>query len=117
MKILLVDDNQEITNMLSKFLKLKKHECTVSNDGRNGLNLIQQQKFDVVLLDLAMPEFTGRDVINTLSKNGKIKEQKIILFTASSSTNEEIDEIIKMGAHSCIKKPVGLDELLKAISA
>ena len=117
MKILLIDDNQEITNMLSKFLKLKKFDVTVSNDGRNGLNLIQQQKFDIVLLDLAMPEFTGHDVIHALADNGKIKEQKIILFTASSASNEEIEDLIKKGAHSCIKKPVGLDELLKTITS
>ena len=112
MRILMVDDNKSITDMLSKFLKMKGYDCVVSNDSRNGLNLILQQKFDVVLLDLAMPEFSGSDVIDALVQSGKIKDQKVILFTASSVADTDIDNLIKKGAHSFIKKPVGLSELL-----
>jgi two-component system, OmpR family, response regulator len=115
MKILLIDDNESITEMLSKYLTTKGHQCAVSNDGRNGLTLILEKKFDVVLLDLAMPEFTGEDVVDHLQKNGKINDQKIILFTASSIQDEEIDDLIRKGVHSCIKKPVKLDALLNAM--
>lgn len=114
-KILLVDDNESITEMMAKYLIGKGHDCTVANDGRNGLTLIEQGNFDVILLDLAMPDFTGIDVIEHLYKNGKIREQKIILFTASSVTDEEIQRLMKKGAHSCLKKPVKLDVLLKTI--
>jgi CheY-like chemotaxis protein len=116
-KILLVDDNQSITKMLSQYLSAKGHECTVSNDGRNGLTLIEQQKFDAVLLDLAMPDFTGADVINALAKSGKIKEQKIILFTASSLGGKETDELLEKGVYACIRKPAKLDVILKTIGA
>lgn len=113
--ILLIDDNKDITTMLSKYLTLKGHDCTVSNDGRNGLTLIEQQKFDVVLLDLAMPEFTGIDIVNNLYNSGKIKNHKIILFTASSVKEDEIQDLLKKGIHSCLKKPVKLDTLIKSI--
>lgn len=115
LKILMIDDNVEITNMMSKFLKLSGHDCTVSNDARNGLALIENQKFDTILLDVAMPEFSGYDVVEHLSKNDKLKENKIILFTASSVSNDKIDEMIKKGVHSCLRKPIGLDELLKSV--
>src|SRR5579863_3555593 len=115
MRILLIDDNESITEMMSKYLTGKGYDCTVSNDGQNGLTLIEQRKFDVVLLDLAMPDFTGIEVVEHLYANGKINEQKIILFTASSVTDEEIERLIKKGAHSCLKKPVKLDVLLKTI--
>ena len=95
MKILLIDDNQEITNPLSQFLAAKGHNCIVSNDGRNGLAMVQQQKFDVVLLDLAMPELTGFDIIDVLEKNGKLKENKIIVFTALAVKNEKIEELLQ----------------------
>ncbi|SMH70760.1 response regulator [Candidatus Nitrosotalea okcheonensis] len=117
MKILLIDDNESITEMMSKYLRGKGHECIVTNDGRNGLTLIEQEKFDVILLDLAMPEFTGVDVIDHLYKNGEIGKHKIILFTASSITDEEIQKLIKKGAHSCLKKPVKLEVLLKTMGA
>ncbi len=115
MKVLLVDDNDTITEMMSKYLSAKGHQCSVANDGRTGLALITEKKFDVVLLDLAMPDFTGIDVIESLHKSGKIKENKIILFTASSVTDGEIDALIKKGAHSCLKKPVKLAVLLQVI--
>src|SRR3970040_1596513 len=62
--------------MLTTFLELKNHNCTVTNEGKQGLTLIQEEKFDVVLLDLAMPEFDGYAVINAL-------ESKDILFLVS----------------------------------
>lgn len=115
MKILIIDDNHDITTMMHKYLTLKGHDCTVSNDGRNGLTLIEQQNFDAILLDLAMPEFTGIDVVDSLHRSGKIKERKIILFTASSVKDDDITNLMKKGVHSCLKKPVKLDLLMKAI--
>jgi len=98
--------------MLAKYLKSSGHEVSVSNDGRNGLNMIINNKFDAVLLDLAIPEFSGTDIIESLAKENKLKNQKIILFTASSKPESEISELIKKGAHSCLKKPIDPDELL-----
>lgn len=115
MKILLIDDNQEITNPLSKFLSSRGHDCTVLNDGRNGLTFIEENKFDVVILDLAMPKFSGYDVIDALEKSGKLKEQKIIVFSALSLVNDEVRELKKRGVYACIKKPIQLPPLLKMI--
>ena len=115
MKILVIDDNQEITQPLSKFLTVKDHDCTVSTDGRNGLTLLQKQRFDVVLLDLALPEFSGYDIIDALEKDDKLKENMIIVFTALALKNEEIDELKKRGIYACISKPIKLDLLLKTI--
>ena len=64
MKILVVDDNESISSMLKKFLTIKGHDCTASQDGRNALDMMVREKFDVIILDLAMPEFTGYDIIN-----------------------------------------------------
>ena len=115
MKILLIDDNQDITELLSNYLTIKGHECTVCNDGRNGTSLILEKHFDAVILDLAMPEYTGFDVIDDLEKAGKLKNQKIILFTASSVKNEDIEKILKKGIHSCLRKPVRLEVFLKTL--
>lgn len=112
MKILIIDDNQDIAQLLCKFITKKGHECALSNDGRNGLSMIENGKFDAVLLDLAMPGFTGQNVIDSLHKSGKIKNQKVVVFTASSATQEEIDGLIEKGAHSCLRKPVDPDRLV-----
>ena len=117
MKILIIDDNQDITEMLSKFFTAKGHECVFSNDGSNGLTMIENQKFDVVLLDLAIPNFSGKRIIDSLHKSGKIKNQKIVLFSASSTSQKEIDDMIEKGARSFIKKPIDPDVLIDYLSA
>ena len=81
---LIIDDNEEIAQMLSEFLEMEGYKCASSGDGRVGLDMMLQHKFDVVLLDLAMPKFSGRDIIESLVDSGKIKDQNIIIFTASS---------------------------------
>lgn len=116
MKILLVDDNQSITGMFTKFFQLKGHDIFVSNSGRNGLQAIENDKFDVVLLDLAMPEFSGRDIVDRLHQNGKIVNNLIITLTASSVSDEDRDYLIRKGVHSVLKKPIDPDELLSHIS-
>ena len=117
MKILYIDDNKSLTKLLSTHLISLGHECTVANSGRNGLTLMENNKFDVVLLDILMPEFTGFDVIDYLFKNKKIYEQNIILFTGATLSNEKIDELLRKGVHSYITKPAETDELLGVINA
>lgn len=115
MKILMIDDNADTSSMMEKFLKLKGHECHTSNNGRDGLSLIESQKFNAILLDLSMPEFTGLDVLEQLNKTGKIKESKIIVFTAQPLTREENENIMSKGVHSILKKPIELSLLLKTL--
>ena len=105
-----------LTKALSKFLSANGYEHTVSHDGREGLKLIQEEKFDKILLDMSMPEFSGYDILDSLEKSGKIKELNIIVFSASSISNSEIEEFKKRGI-SFLKKPVKLDELLKELEA
>lgn len=113
MNILIIDDNTDITDMLSKYLKINGYNCDTSNDGRNALSAIESGSHDVILLDLSMPDFSGVDIINNLAEKNKISDKKIVLFTASSVTENETEDLIKKGAHSCLKKPIDPDELIK----
>ncbi len=115
LKILIVDDNEQITKMLTTFLELKQHICTVANDGKEGLELIKENNNDVVLLDLAMPEFDGYAVINDLEDNNLLKDRKIIVFTASTITQDELDKLVDRGVNSYILKPIDIDTLLSKI--
>lgn len=115
LNILIIDDNEQITKMLTTFLGLKNHKCRVANDGKQGLELIQENKHDVILLDLAMPEFDGYSVIQELENKNQLKNNKIIVFTASTITQEELDELVNRGITSYILKPVDIDLLLSKI--
>lgn len=111
LEILIIDDNEQITKMLTTFLELKEHKCTVANDGKEGLDLIKESRHDVILLDLAMPEFDGYAVIKDLEENNMLKDHKIIVFTASTITPEELDELVKRGVTTYILKPIDIDIL------
>ena len=115
LNILIIDDNEQITKMLTTFLELKNHNCTVTNEGKHGLTLIQEEKFDVVLLDLAMPEFDGYAVINALESKDMLKNSKIIVFTASTISQKELDKLVSRGVNSYILKPIDIDLLLAKI--
>jgi len=115
LKILIVDDNEQITKMLTTFLELKQHICTIANDGKEGLELIKENNNDVILLDLAMPEFDGYAVIDDLEDNNLLKDRKIIVFTASTITQEELDKLVVRGVKSYILKPIDIDTLLSKI--
>jgi len=115
LEILIIDDNEQITKMLTTFLELKEHKCTVASDGQEGLEIIKENRHDVILLDLAMPEFDGYAVIKDLEENNMLKDRKIIVFTASTITDNELDGLVDRGVHSYILKPIDIDILLSKI--
>ncbi len=116
MRILAIDDNADITKLLEVVFTSKGYEFAKSNEGKEGLKMILDQKYDVVLLDMAMPEYTGMDIINHLKKIGKLKDQKIIIFTASSANKRELDEMLRDdGVCTYIQKPVKTKQLLETV--
>jgi len=92
---------------------MKGHECHAANDGHDGLAILESSRFDVVLLDLAMPEFSGRDIIDHLDGNGGIRNHLIVSFTASTMSDEDTAYLMNKGIHSIVKKPIDPDALLE----
>jgi len=115
MKVLCIDDTKEITTLVDTVLTAKGHEVSICNGGREGLRLIREDNADVILLDLAMPDFSGQDVMDELIKDGTINNYNIVIFTASSMTDSQVDEYVKKGAKFVIRKPVKMNKLLSAI--
>jgi len=116
MNILAIDDNEDILKLLETIITSKGHNFTQAGNGEDGVKLIEEQNFDAILLDLAMPEFSGMDVIESLKKSNILKDQKIVIFTASSATDNEISELIQNeGISFCIRKPVDIKFLIKKI--
>ena len=116
MRILAIDDNSDITEMLEAVLSVE-HNITTVNNGKDGLKMIKEGNYDLILLDLAMPEFTGYDIIKALKEEQLLDKRRIALFTASSMTDTEIDELMQDGITYCIRKPVDLDVLFTIVDA
>ncbi len=115
MKILGIDDHQDLLELCNVTLTSEGYEFTGINNGKEGLQAIKDKKFDLVLLDLAMPDFSGADVIDALVKEGIMNKQKIIVFTGSTATEGEFGSLLEKGIHSIIKKPVDIDDLIETI--
>ena len=115
MKILGIDDNPDINELLNTILTASGHEYSSVTSGREGVKLIQQNKYDLLLLDIAMPEFSGLDVIDALRKEKLMEKQKIVIVTASSVTEHEIEELLKNGVEKCIRKPLDIDHLVEEL--
>ncbi len=112
MKIHIIDDNPDMTDMLKMYFTKKGHECSISNDGHGGLDIILNQKSNVILLDIAMPEFSGIDIVTNLYTNGKMQELNIIILTASPITVDEDEQLKKKGVKAILKKPIDPNQLL-----
>ncbi len=115
MKILGIDDNEDLLEVCETVLISDGHEFTGISNGREGLQAIKDKKFDAVLLDLSMPDFCGTDVFDALVKDGIMNKQKVVIFTATSPTKKEIDRFLEKGVHSILKKPIDPDDLSKFI--
>jgi len=117
LNVLIIDDNEQITKMISTFLDMSNHDCTVVNDGKDGLELIMTKQYDSIILDLAMPEFDGFEILDTLQKEDPSQISKIIILTASSIPIETVKKFKELGVSSCLQKPVDIDQLLSKITS
>lgn len=113
MNILVIDDNKAITDALLALLKHRNYDVTIENNAKDGLKLIKSQTFDIVLLDLAMPEFSGIDVLQDLKENNLISKNNIVILTASAVPDEEIQGFRNIGVKQFLKKPIRSQELFE----
>jgi len=112
LKILGIDDNEDLLQLSEIALNSGGHEYTGVDGGREGVEKMREEKFDLVLLDLSMPDFSGLDVIDALEKEGILNKQKIVVFTASPPADEEVKSLLARGCHSVMNKPLDVDVLL-----
>lgn len=116
MRVLLIDDNKDIADMVSLCLESQEDiTCDVISDGKEGLKSIKEGNFDVILLDLALPDFSGFDIFKALKDDGIISSNNILIFTASSVTDVEVQEMLASGAKGVLRKPLSIDDLIGAV--
>ncbi len=115
MKILGIDDNQDLLDLCELALTSDGHEYVGVTTGQEGIKILKDEQYDMVLLDLSMPDFSGVDVVDALVEAGIMTKQKVVIFTASSATEKEYGPLLEKGAHSIIKKPLDVDDLLETV--
>jgi DNA-binding response OmpR family regulator len=113
-RILIVEDEPNMRMGLKDNLEFEGYEVELAGDGGTGLKKIQEQEYDLVLLDVMLPVMSGFEVCKTARKQGNTTP--IILLTAKG---EEIDKVLglELGADDYVTKPFSLRELLARIKA
>lgn len=112
-KILVVDDEQPIADILKFNLEKEGYEVIVANDGEAAINLAEQEKPDLILLDIMLPKKDGNEVCREVRKT---QSMPIIMLTAKDS---EIDKVLglELGADDYVTKPFSSRELIARVKA
>jgi two-component system response regulator CpxR len=112
-RILLIDDDIGLSDLLSQLLELEGFALTQAYDGEQGLLMAQQQDFDLILLDVMLPKLNGFEVLRALRQR---KQTPVLMLTARG---EEIDRVVglEIGADDYLPKPFNDRELVARIRA
>jgi two-component system OmpR family response regulator len=116
-KVLIIDDKKENLDVVSFFLEANEVDYKVLDDGRIALDTIRNEGsiYQLILLDLAMPGFSGVDVFNSLKSDRLIEKIPLVLFTASSVSEEQINDLLNSGAKGIVYKPVSVEDLERMV--
>ncbi len=114
MKILLVDDEKQLTEALSVILKKNNYSVDCAYNGEDGLDMALSGIYDLIVLDIMMPKLDGLSVLKALRKE-KI-DAPVLMLSAKSEIADKIDGL-NLGADDYITKPFVTDELLARIRA
>ncbi len=111
-KILVIDDQKSIRNTLKDILEYEKHEVSLAENGPDGLEQFAANKFDVILLDIKMPEMDGMEVLDKIMETAP--DVPVIMISGHGNIDTAV-EAIKKGAYDFIEKPLDLNRLLVTI--
>ncbi len=112
-KVLVVEDDRNIAELLEMYLKKEGYEPVMAHDGGQGLELFRSEKPDLVLLDIMMPVMDGYAVCRAIRAESMVP---VIMLTAKGETDDKVDGL-KLGADDYITKPFQMREVLARIEA
>lgn len=113
LNILIVDDEQEICKMFTKWLSLENHRTKSALTGKKAINLIKKKYFDIVFLDIVMP---GIPAIEVLEKIKEISSKtKVVVVTGQLADSDLLREVKQKGASGFLQKPFKLEDVMETI--
>ena len=115
-RVLLVEDERSIRELVAQQLRRVGYECEAVGDGREGLTLSLSQPFDVVVLDLMLPNVDGMTICKTIRQQSINQHVPILMLTAKRA---ETDKVLgfESGADDYVTKPFGVLELTARVAA
>jgi adenylate cyclase len=114
--VLVADDNEVSRDVLARALQREGHAVTEARDGREALDLLEQQEFDLVLLDFLMPRLNGYQVLRRLKSSERLRHTPVMLVSALDAVRDVVP-CIELGAEDFLTKPVDLSLLRARVNA
>jgi two-component system, NtrC family, nitrogen regulation response regulator NtrX len=111
-KILIIDDEKIIRSTLREILEYEKYQISEAQDGEQGLNMLKEEEFDLVLCDIKMPKMDGMEV---LEKSSELEKQPQFIMISAHGSIETAVEATKKGAFDFVPKPPDLNRLLLTV--
>lgn len=115
-RLLLVDDNQVDRVKLSRILEGEGHAVDACDDGRKALELLRSESFDLVLLDIAMPDMDGYHVLDAMKADSSLRSTPVIAISASDASDVAV-KCKDLGADDYVSKSSGPDVLKARVAA
>jgi len=112
LKILVVDDNEEFCQNVTDILELKDYEVVSAYDGFKALEMVKQDGFALVLMDVKMPVMDG---VKTFKKVKEIAPDAPVIMVTAYAVEDLIREALREGAFGALKKPLDFDQLFRLI--
>jgi DNA-binding response OmpR family regulator len=116
MKILHIEDSPEISAIFSDLLTLANHDFESSVDGKNGLDLVLKNNYDLILLDMCMPNYSGLDFLLDLKTQKPSEIRKVIIITSLNLDEYQTRFLTDLGVCSVQHKPISVQNLLSQIT-
>ena len=111
-RALLIDDEEEFTRVLARRLELRGYFCKTARDGESGIRLIENEAFDIALIDLMMPGLNGLDTLRQIKTTNP--DLPVILLTGNRPVKDGMTGM-RMGAFDYLIKPLDIDVLIDKI--
>jgi two-component system OmpR family response regulator len=113
LRILIVDDERDTLDLIDLTLQTAGYDIHLASGGEESLQLIRNGDFDLVLLDIMMPDLSGFDVLRTLKE--EMVDHPPVIFLTAKSMPEDREEGMELGAKDFLTKPVTRGSLLDSI--
>ncbi len=114
-KILVVDDEPHITELLQFNLELNDYNVEIAHDGKEAIEKAKSTQYDLIILDVMIPHVDGFGVLKILKKDNKYKDVPILMLTAKSTESDKVLGL-ETGADDYMTKPFGIKELIARVS-
>ncbi len=114
-RILIVDDEEAIRDLIKEVLSPDGHEFFLAADGKQAFDIVRSKVIDLAIVDRNMPGIGGIEVVQAMRQNPKTSKIKVLMCTGSSLT-KEIDEAFSAGADDYVLKPLNFAQLMAKVA-